>query len=81
MTVCAFSDLTARLGSVAGPRVAAGATDLADCDALLVRSMPPGTAAVAQGDAPDDFYVIVRGRFDVLVGSSEPSSRAQRDWL
>ena len=40
---CAFADIAARLGSVPGPRVAASGTDLSDCDALLVRSMPFGT--------------------------------------
>jgi RimK family alpha-L-glutamate ligase len=43
VTACAFADIAARLGSVPGPRVAASGTDLSDCDALLVRSMPPGT--------------------------------------
>ena len=46
--------------------------------AATERSMPPGTAAVAQGDAPDDFYVIVRGRFDVLVTSADGATRLMR---
>ncbi len=41
--VCAFSQITARLGNVAGARLAVGDTDLTGADALLVRSMPPGT--------------------------------------
>ncbi len=43
VTVCAFSQITARLGNVAGARLAVGDTDLTGADALLVRSMPPGT--------------------------------------
>ncbi|MHB8970630.1 MAG: ATP-grasp domain-containing protein [Pirellulaceae bacterium] len=43
VVACAFSQITARLGEVAGPRLAAAGTDLTDADALLVRSMPPGT--------------------------------------
>lgn len=43
VTVCDFAGLTARLGDVPGPRVVAGDTDLSGCDALLVRSMPPGS--------------------------------------
>ncbi|MHB0959882.1 MAG: ATP-grasp domain-containing protein [Pirellulaceae bacterium] len=40
---CTFSQITARLGEVAGPRLAAADCDLTAADALLVRSMPPGT--------------------------------------
>lgn len=43
LTVCAFAGITARLGCLPGPRVASGGTDFAACEALLVRSMPPGT--------------------------------------
>ena len=43
VTACAFSQITARLGNVAGARLAVGDTDLTGADALLVRSMPPGT--------------------------------------
>jgi RimK family alpha-L-glutamate ligase len=43
VTVCTFAGIAARLGSLPGPRVAANDTDLSACDALLVRSMPPGT--------------------------------------
>jgi len=43
VTLCAFEGLAARLGALPGARVEAHATDLAACDALLVRSMPPGT--------------------------------------
>ena len=46
--------------------------------AATERSMPPGTEAIRQGDAPDDFYAIVRGRFDVLVTSSDGATRRVR---
>jgi MFS family permease len=46
--------------------------------AATVRSMPPGTEAVRQGDAPNDFYAVVRGRFDVLVTSSDGTTRRVR---
>ena len=40
---CAFDDLQAALGDVATPRVAAGTHELNSYDAVLVRTMPPGT--------------------------------------
>lgn len=42
ITAVQFRDLTARLDS-AGPRFAAGPLDLQQIDAILVRTMPPGT--------------------------------------
>jgi predicted MFS family arabinose efflux permease len=46
--------------------------------AATERSMAPGTEAVRQGDAPDDFYAIVRGRFDVLITTGDGATRRVR---
>ena len=43
LLLCAFEQLHAALGSIAAPRVAVGTLDLADVDAVLVRTMPPGS--------------------------------------
>lgn len=43
LTAVGFSQLTARLGSARGPRIAVESDDLADYDALLVRTMPAGS--------------------------------------
>ena len=46
--------------------------------AATERTMRPGTEAVTQGDVPDDFYAILGGRFDVLVTSSDGTTRRVR---
>jgi hypothetical protein len=68
-------DLLARLPML---RTASIPTIEALANAATERVMAPGTQAVTQGDAPDDFYVIVHGRFDVLVTGGDGVIRHMR---
>ena len=43
ITACAFPQLVARLGGVPGSQVSVDETDLSSFDAVLVRTMPPGS--------------------------------------
>jgi len=46
--------------------------------AAVEHPIAAGTEAVTQGDAPDDFYVVVDGRFDVLITDGDGTIRHVR---